>query len=178
MKTMEQLKATGSRKHLEDSEFYLIIADLLESEEVQHLKQFRHHIMTTRFQHCLNVAYYQYRLCRLLGLDAVSAARAGLLHDFYFYDTYEYTHSRPEVRHSKHHPELALENARKHFALNEKECDMIRKHMFPMTAELPGCAETWLITLVDKYCAVLEFVLPQPKRLKDAVRNRRRARVN
>ena len=169
---MQNLKATGSRKNLSESEYYALIADLLELEEIQQLKQFRHHIMTTRFQHCLNVSYYNYKLCKSLKLDAKSAARAGLLHDLYFYDTKAYTHSKPAVRHSKHHPELALRNAEKLLKLNEKERDMIQNHMFPMTFALPRYAETYLITLVDKYCAVIEFLLPQPKRFQNFVRRK------
>jgi len=170
---MPDLKATGSRKNLTESEYYTIVSDLLMLEEVRNLHHFRHHIMTTRFQHCLNVSYYNYKLCKALRLDAVSAARAGLLHDLYFYDTKEYTRSSPAVRHSKHHPEIALENAEKILDLNEKERDMILNHMFPMTFTLPKYAETYLITLVDKYCAVMEFVLPQPKRFLNFVRHKK-----
>lgn len=166
---MQKLKVIGSRKNITDTEYYLLIADLLEYEEIQNLKKFRHHIMTTRFQHCLNVSYYQYKLCRLFRLDAKSAARAGLLHDLYFYDT----KGKPSVRHSQHHPEIALENAEKLFELNDKERDMIKNHMFPMTFAKPKYAETYLITIVDKYCAVMEFVLPQPKRLRNFLKHRK-----
>ena len=169
---MQHLKATGSRKNLSESEYYALIAGLLELEEVQQLKAFRHHIMTTRFQHCLNVSYYNYKLCKALNLDAKSAARAGLLHDLYFYDTKSYTHSSPAVRHSKHHPEIALQNAEKLLTLNEREKDMIQNHMFPMTFAFPRYAETYLITLVDKYCAVMEFMLPQPKRFRNFLRRK------
>lgn len=41
---------------------------------------------TSRFQHSLNVSYYSFIICRKFGLDAYSAARAGLLHDLYYYD--------------------------------------------------------------------------------------------
>lgn len=171
---MQNLKITGSRKNIAESEYYDLIADLLELEEIQNLKQFQHHIMTTRFQHCLNVSYYQYKLCRLFRLDAEAAARAGLLHDLYFYDTKIYTHQKPAVRHISHHPEIALENAEKLLNLNDKERDMIRNHMFPMTLARPKYAETYLITLVDKYCALIEFVLPQPKRLQNFFRHFRK----
>ena len=38
---MQTLKATGSNKDLTESEYYAVIADLLESEEVQNLKNFQ-----------------------------------------------------------------------------------------------------------------------------------------
>ena len=160
------LKVTGSRRNVMQTDYYPIIADLLEREEVQALGNFRHHIMTTRFQHCLNVSYYNYRLCRLLRLDAVSAARAGLLHDLYHYDTARYSHSAPAIRHSHYHPMVALEAAEQLGEMNERERDMIENHMWPVTRPLPRYAESYVITVVDKYCAVIEFVLPQPARLR------------
>ena len=84
------LKAIGSRKDLKQQLYYEFVADLLESKSVQDLKQYRHHIKTTRFQHSLNVSYYNYLICKFFHWDAVSAARAGLLHDLYFYETADY----------------------------------------------------------------------------------------
>ena len=52
----------------------MLVADILEHADVQALKQFRHHHYTTRFQHSLNVSYYNYLLCRFFHWDAVSAA--------------------------------------------------------------------------------------------------------
>ena len=81
------LRAIGSRKDLKQQTYYELVADLLENESVQSLKQYRHHIKTTRFQHSVNVSYYNYLICKFFRWDAVSAARAGLLHDLYFYET-------------------------------------------------------------------------------------------
>lgn len=157
---------TGCRKNVKNHDFYPVVAELLQSGEVQALKGFRHHIMTTRFQHSLNVSYYNYRLCRLFGLDAKSAARAGLLHDLYHYDTARYSRTKPAIRHSSYHPMVALERAEQLFRLNPRERDMIENHMWPVTRTRPKFAETYMITIVDKYCAVLEFLLPQGARLK------------
>ena len=167
------LKVTGSRKNIMQSEyeFYDLIADLLQSQEVQGLKNYQHHIMTTRFQHCLNVSYYNYKICRFLKLDADSAAVAGLLHDLYYYDTKAYTSQKPEIRHSRNHPRRALQNAEKMLQLNDRERDMISKHMWPVTTDRPKYAETYLITFVDKYCAMIDFILPQPRRLLNLCRN-------
>ncbi len=158
------LKAIGSRKNLLHTEYYDQIADLLELPEVQQLRQFRHHLLTTRFQHSLNVSYYHYRLCRLFRLNARAAARAGLLHDLYFYDTKQFTKEKHPIRHSQYHPMAALDNAQRLLAMNEREQDMIVKHMWPVTRQRPLYAETYLLTFVDKYCALLEVLLPSPKR--------------
>ncbi len=156
------LKATGSRKNLMQHHYYELIADLLALHEVQALKDYRHHVTTTRFQHSLNVSYYNYKLCRLFRLDEKSAARAGLLHDLYFYDTKQYTKSERPIKHSHYHPMAALDNAQQLLPINELEQDMIVKHMWPVTRQRPKYAETYILTFVDKYCALIEFVLPQP----------------
>ena len=84
------LKAIGSRKDLKQQLYYEFVADLLESKSVQDLKQYRHHIKTTRFQHSLNVSYYNYLVCKKLHLDEKAGAKAGLLHDLFLYDWHKY----------------------------------------------------------------------------------------
>ena len=58
--------------------------------------------------------------------------------------------------HAFTHPKTAYKNASKLFALNEKEKDIILKHMWPVTIALPKYKESYLLTLVDKYCALNE----------------------
>lgn len=169
----EWLKVTGSRKNLKQHSFYKIIEDLLSLHEVQALKEYRHHVMTTRFQHSLNVSYYNYKLCRLFRLDAKSAARAGLLHDLYFYDTKKFHRSDPAIRHTQYHPMVALVNAQQLLPMNAREKDMIVKHMWPMTSQRPKYAETYILTFVDKYCALIEFILPQPRRFWSWLRRKK-----
>ena len=88
-------------------------------------------------------------------LDYKSAARAALLHDLFFYDC-EDKISRPK-NHIKNHPKIALENANKLFNLNKKEQDIILKHMWPLTFSPPKYLESFIVTIVDKYCAFKEW---------------------
>ena len=67
-------------------DYFETISDLIDTKEVQDLKKCSQHLATSRFQHSLNVSYYSFLICRKFGLDAYSAARAGLLHDLYYYD--------------------------------------------------------------------------------------------
>lgn len=161
------LNAICSKKELTKSVYYSCVCDLIDAPEIIHLKKITHHISTTRFQHCLNVSYYGYIICRKLHLDARSAARAGLLHDLFYYDRREYNFSREKGQpsHSSRHSYVALMNANRLTDINPKEHDMIIKHMWPMTLALPKYKETYIITLVDKYCAVLEFCIPKVKNL-------------
>ena len=79
------IKAIGSKSYVEKNvktqEFYIIIKDILVHEKVNQMREFEHHMSVTCFQHSLNVAYCNYRICKAFNLDYISAARAGLLHD-------------------------------------------------------------------------------------------------
>ena len=157
------LKAICSKKELRSGGYYDCINDIIDCPQLEKLKNITHHISTTRFQHCVNVSYYSYLICRKLHLDARSAARAGLLHDLFYYDRKEYNalKSKGEPSHSLMHSKLALHNAEKITSINELERDIIVKHMWPMTKSLPKYKETYVITVIDKYCAVLEFCVPK-----------------
>lgn len=151
-------KAILSRKDLSlEDEYFGYVRDLLGDRTVLSLSSFRHHIGTTRFQHSLNVSYYNYKLCKLLHLNARSAARAGLLHDFFFYNRKD--HEKLMRSHSEEHAITALCNASEMFPITELEGDMIVNHMWPMTHRLPRHRETYIITLVDKFCAVAEVMI-------------------
>ncbi len=139
----------------ESEEFKNIIKDLLSDRAVESLRLFKHHYGSNRLEHCLSVAYYSYRICKFLGLDHVSVARAGLLHDLFLYDC-EDAETRPK-NHIKEHPKVALANAEKLFILNDIEKDIILKHMWPVTFSAPKYLETFIVTFVDKYCAIKEL---------------------
>lgn len=136
-------------------EFFNIVNDIMINEEVQKLKLYKHHYAYTRFEHSLSVSYYSYIICKFLHLDYQSVARAGLLHDLFFYDC-ENKLTRPK-QHIRNHPKLALQNAEKLFSLNDREKDIILKHMWPITLSRPKYWESFIITFVDKYCALKEW---------------------
>ena len=138
-----------------DTEFFNIVKDILSNETVQSLRFFKHHYGSNRYEHSMSVAYLSYKICKFLKLDYTSAARAGLLHDLFFYDC-----ENPETRPKHHiwkHPKIALVNAELLFTLNDKEKDIILKHMWPITFCPPRYLETFIITCVDKYCAFKEW---------------------
>lgn len=157
------LKAICSKKELSSDGYYKCVSDIINSMELDRLKGITHHISTTRFQHCLNVSYYTYLICKKLNLDARAAARAGLLHDLFYYDRKEYNRSRKkgQLSHSSMHARLAAEHAAELTKITALERDMIEKHMWPMTRPLPRYKESYIITLTDKYCAILEFCIPK-----------------
>lgn len=159
------LKAIGSKKELSSDSYYAYVKDIIDSSALDRLKEITHHISTTRFQHCLNVSYYTYLICKKLRLDARAAARAGLLHDLFYYDRKKYNRSKAkgQLSHSSMHARLAAENAAVLTNITALERDMIENHMWPMTRQLPKYKESYIITLTDKYCAILEFCIPRIK---------------
>lgn len=159
-KEMPMLRAIGSKVDLDkngDSQYYSLVADLLESDVVNEMKQYTHHGNTTCFQHCLNVSYYNYKLCKFFSLNERAGARAGLLHDLFLYDWHTYVPPKGERLHGFTHAGKALENVRKNFYVTELECDIIEKHMFPLNiTALPKYRETLVIVLTDKVCGTME----------------------
>ena len=150
------MQSTIEKKNLYgNTEFQIILTDILENETVLKMKNFRQHFQTSCYDHCLTVAYYSYLWCKKLGLDYKSAARAAMLHDLFLYD---WRKPRPDGKHFHgfRHPRIALNNASKIFELNEIEKDIILKHMWPLTVVLPKYKESYIITLADKYAALLE----------------------
>lgn len=139
------------------SEFESIISDLVSNETVQKMNNFRQHYDTSCFEHCKKVAFYSYLICKKYGLDYISAARAGMLHDLFLYDWRKKEDGRKGF-HAFRHPRIALNNASKLFSLNTKEQDIILKHMWPVTVAFPKYKESYIITLVDKYCAIQESI--------------------
>jgi uncharacterized protein len=137
------------------AEYLECVQELIENEIVRSMKQYIQHSDIDCFMHSLNVSYSSYLLCRRLGLDYRSAARGGLLHDFFLYDWH--TENPVKGLHGFTHPRTAVKNANKHFALNEREQDVIEKHMWPLTISLlPKYLETVIVNAVDKYWAFAE----------------------
>jgi len=149
----------------QDLEFMRIVNNILENKEFNKIKTIEHHGVS-RFDHSMRVAYYSYKVAKLMHLDYVGTARGGLLHDFFL---------SPEDRTSKDrfistfvHPKKALETAKSHFDLTKKEEDMIRSHMFPINPSVPKYAESWIVSTVDKVVAVEELSLKFKFKIKYA----------
>lgn len=142
-------------EHSRISDEYLkIISDLVNTPVVRSMEQFMHHSDLSCFFHSINVSYHSYIVCRFLGLDYIGAARGGLLHDLFLYDWH--ITKVEEGMHGFTHPHTALKNANAHFLLNDLEKDIIKKHMWPLTVKLPKYKESFIVCMVDKYCAVME----------------------
>ncbi len=136
------------------NEFNAAIADLLDSPLVQSMNQLEQHSKNaTLLDHLVYTSYISYILCKRLGLNEIAAARGALLHDFRTKDIKSFIYSIFT------HSELAMKEANTHFNLTELEQDIIKKHMWPATPFLfPKYKESFLVCMVDKYCATMELL--------------------
>ena len=135
--------------------FFSCISGILDNDEVNSLIDYKHHHFTTRFQHSLNVSYYSYCLCRYFGWDYRSAARAGLMHDLYFFENTSIDENGQKLL--KKHPFEALRNSERIFNLNDIEQDAIVNHMWPcVSISRPKFKESLAVSFSDKFCAVME----------------------
>lgn len=131
--------------------------DILLSENMRKEQGFRHHGRKSCFCHSVCVAYESVKIAEKFckTADMRSLVRGALLHDYYLYDWH--VSDKSHKWHGFKHAKTALRNAERDFDLNDREKDIIRKHMFPLNIALPKYKETWIVCLADKICAVRDI---------------------
>ncbi len=136
------------------NEFLEVVGDLIEAPEFKKLDMCSHHCGVSRMQHCINVAYYSFLICKKLNLNYRAAARAGLLHDLFYYD---WQRSGMSIsQHAVLHSAIALKNAEKLTELSDLERDIIKNHMWLCGNIWPRHRESYVVSMADKLCAVWE----------------------
>ena len=125
-----------------DEEFENIIRPILEVEEFNRLKYITHHGIT-RYDHSMRVAYLSYKVSKSLRLNYQEVTEAALLHDFFL----DEVDQESRINRLRMHPECAVKNASKYFDLTDRQVDIIRTHMFPVTFAPPKYLESGLWTL-------------------------------
>lgn len=133
-------------------------SDILASENFDKTKDFIQHGSMTVNSHCINVAKYSLAISKKLRIrcNQRELVRGALLHDYFLYDWHDKDHRDIWRLHGFFHPGIALKNASKEYDLTEREKDIIKKHMWPLTVVPPRCREAWIVTMADKYCSLLE----------------------
>lgn len=149
-----------------NEEFNYILKDILKNEKVQEMKKFRQHFLSTTYNHSYEVAIYCYKICKKFRWDYKSATRAAMLHDLFLYDCHK-KEDRTNKWHAFTHGNIACKNADALFKLNEKEKNMIKNHMWPLTLMPPTSKEGMVLTFVDKYCASKEGLTYFFRKLKN-----------
>ena len=147
-----------------DEEYRAILCrnggDILGSDHYTRLKSFIQHGNVTVYEHSIHVALCAIKLNRKLGIRGREReiVRGALLHDYFLYDWHDGEapgNIHPKL-HGFYHPGIALKNATRDFTLSEREKEIIKKHMWPLTVKPPKCREAWVVCLADKYASTLE----------------------
>ena len=144
---------------------------LLEDPRIVKLCTFPQHHGSNTLQHCIAVAKRSFDLAEKFGwdIDERELARGAMLHDYYQYNIKE--EGLTAYGHGTSHPQIAMQKADKDFHLTEKEKNIIRGHMWPLTlAHPPKSKEAVLVSLADKEIATMEFVKPELSRARKAYR--------
>lgn len=136
-------------------------SDILDSDNFKSTRKHLQHGSMTVHKHCMDVARYSLLLNKKLGLkcNKHDLIRGALLHDYFLYDWHdkEYLSQRKRL-HGFWHPGIALKNAEKEYELNDRQREIIKKHMWPLSVVPPTCREAWVVTAADKYCSLMETV--------------------
>jgi len=150
-----------------DQDFISYAVPIIQRGELWKTDSIKQHGKTTRFSHCVSVAYYSLMIAARLKIpfNAKSLVTGGLLHDYYLYDWREMriTH----LKNSYIHPKVAAHNAVRDYAVSELEENIIARHMFPITPIPPKHWEGLIVCVTDKICGLAETFGISKAPLKD-----------
>lgn len=133
------------------------------------MRQYIQHGCVTTYEHCMRVAAISFWLNRRLnlGCDEASLVRGAFLHDFYLYDWHE-PHPKAGL-HGFSHPAIALANAEQRYTLNDRERNVIRSHMWPLTLLTPPrCREAAVVCVADKMSSATETLFERQRMIPAA----------
>ena len=132
--------------------------DILKSRNFRTTREHIQHGNMTVNNHCMNVARYSLAFSDKLHItcNRKELIIGALLHDYFLYDWHDEEHVKLYRFHGFRHPGVALKNASQDYRLTEREKDIIRKHMWPLTVVPPMCREAWIVSAADKWCSLME----------------------
>ena len=150
------------RQYEERKEFHKLLkeyaSDIIASENFRNTRNYIQHGSMPVYRHCMDVADQSIKISKLLRVNCNEREliRGALLHDYFLYDWHDKYRDNYQRLHGFYHPGIALKNAQKEYGLSDREKDIIKKHMWPLTIVPPACREAWIVTAADKYCSLLE----------------------
>ena len=144
---------------VEDLVFKSYLEEIMSKKKYKKMNRYIQHGNTTCLLHSIALAYFSYRLCKLLRIKVheKELIRGALLHDYFLYDWHaKYKPTKDVGLHGRIHPTIALFNARRDYDVNRIEADIIGSHMFPLTFKPPKYKESVIVCIVDKFCGIYE----------------------
>lgn len=150
------MKETNSSTIRSDMRRYA--GDILKSSNFISSSQHIQHGDISVMKHSMKVAYVSMWMNRKFGIKCKEKelTRGALLHDYFLYDWHNRERENFKPLHGFHHAKTALKNASREYELTEREKDIIKKHMWPLTIVPPMCREAWVVTAADKVVSTLE----------------------
>lgn len=132
------------------------LRELFDRTDIHEMMSYYQHGDTSCLEHTVAVVYCALEIASRLSISVhkEELIRAGILHDYFLYDWHDGKAERKI--HGFTHPGIALKNAEVKLNLTQRERDVIKKHMFPLTVKPPRYRESWLICMADKICALRE----------------------
>lgn len=157
--------------------------DILQSPNFKKTEDnIQHGTMSVR-RHSIQVAKFSLRLSNKFRIkcNQKDLVRGALLHDYFLYDWHDKDHVGIQNLHGFFHPNVALTNAEAEYKLTNRQKDIIKKHMWPLTVVPPMCREAWIVSIADKYCSFMETAhlhrgseLERHKRFRQSMKKRRK----
>ena len=149
------------------SEVTRLLEGINEHEHVLRMRTFIQHGKITTYDHCFRVAAMSYRINKMFKLNSDEKAliRGAFLHDYFLYDWHKKKVKFKSLKdffklHGFMHPSYAATNAKRDFGIGEKEENIIRSHMWPLTVtKIPKCREAVIVCIADKLTSATETIL-------------------
>ena len=134
-------------------EYNTLLDEMVTVDKYRELGNARQHGIS-RLDHINRVGYLSFLMAKIFKLDVNTVTRGALLHDFF---TEEDVEKYTKKEWHRLHPQIALENSRQYFILNNVEENIIASHMFPICKTKPVYKESHVVATADKLVAVYEF---------------------
>lgn len=158
LRRTERWKKKYDEYHMTRNQIKMYAQDILNSRNFHKTKEHIQHGNITVNRHVMDVACCSILLSKKLRIRCSQREliRGALLHDYFLYDWHIPDEKNPHKLHGFYHPGRALRNAMAEYDLTEREKDIIKKHMWPLTFIPPMCREAWIVTAADKWCSSME----------------------
>ena len=144
-----------------------LLGGIHEHERVLRMRTFIQHGKITTYDHCFRVAAMSYKINKLFRLksDEKVLIRGAFLHDYFLYDWHKKKAKFRNLKeffklHGFMHPSYAAANAKRDFGIGEKEENIIKSHMWPLTVtKVPRCREAVIVCIADKLTSATETIM-------------------